>query len=468
MSGVATEEAGYDVVVVGAGLAGHVAALTAAEAGVSVCLLEKGSEFGGSSLLSGGGLIFAGSDLQRQAGIEDSAEALRGDLTKTGGGKARPEVVAAYADNQLETYEWLRTAGVQFTLEDQQTPGAVARVHFTGRGVAARHLHDVLVKDERITYLSSAQACRLSRAASGRVDGLQVVINGTGRTVRARGAVVLATGGFARSTELLQAYAPSWVDAVKMSGPHNTGDGIKMAMALGAGLADMPYVAASFGASIARYPDLSLDSSEEPILLYPNYRGAIIVNLDARRFVNEELDYKIIARICAQQRGAAAVQIFDEPILQQSDGRAVPLDFKSAFARGLVKRANSIEELAALVHLDPQALRAAVDRYNDGVAAGADADFARPVRYGENPGGGMIATPPFYGFPTRSGLTTTYAGVTVDGRMRVLDVFGAPIEGLYAAGETVGGFHGAGYYSGTGLGKAAVFGRIAGREASRP
>jgi fumarate reductase flavoprotein subunit len=107
----------------------------------------------------------------------------------------------------------------------------------------------------------------------------------------------------------------------------------------------------------------------------------------------------------------------------------------------------------------------AVDRYNADLTAGQDRDFGRPVKYRDNPGGGLIATPPFYGYPTRPGLTTTYAGTTVDAGMKVRDVFGAGIEGLYAAGETVGGFHGAGYYSGTGLGKAAVFGRIAGREA---
>jgi fumarate reductase flavoprotein subunit len=457
----------YDIVVVGGGLAGHVAALTAAETGASVCLLEKGPEFGGSSIRSGGGLVFAGTDLQRHAGIEDSADALREDLIEAGRGKAKTEMVDAYAGNQLETYEWMRDVGVHFTLEDQATSRGVARAHLTGRGIATRHLHDRVARHERVTYRSGAEARRLSRAAGRRVDAVHAVIDGTDCRLRAGRGVVLTTGGFARSAELLEAFAPQWVDAVKMSGKYNTGDGIMMAWALGAGLADMPYVAASFGASVARYPDLALDPDEEPILLYPNYVGGIVVNLDARRFVNEDLTYKIISKICAEQRGGVAVQVFDEPIFQLSDDRAVPWDFKSAFAAGLVKRAGSLEELATSLQLDAQVLQATVKRYNDGVAAGNDADFGRPMRYRENLGGGLIATPPFYGFPTRSGLTSTYAGVTVDGRMRVLDVYGTPIEGLYAAGETVGGFHGAGYYSGTALGKAAVFGRIAGREAAR-
>ena len=114
------------------------------------------------------------------------------------------------------------------------------------------------------------------------------------------------------------------------------------------------------------------------------------------------------------------------------------------------------------MHLDPDVLHSTVEEYNAAVAAGEDKAFGRPISRGDQPGDGLVATAPFYGFPTRSGLTSTYAGLTVDGDMRVLDVFGAPIAGLFAAGETVGGFHGAGYYSGSALGKAAVFGRVAG------
>ena len=143
------------------------------------------------------------------------------------------------------------------------------------------------------------------------------------------------------------------------------------------------------------------------------------------------------------------------------------MDFKAAHASGLVTRADSVDGLARSLGLDADTLRASIERYNAAVDAGEDTDFGRPMRYSDQPGRGRIATAPFYGFPTRPGLTSTYAGVTVDGSMRVLDVDGAPISGLLAAGEVVGGFHGAGYYSGTALGKAAVFGRIAGREAAR-
>ena len=452
----------YDVVVVGAGLAGLVAALSAAESGAEVALLEKGAEYGGSSSRSGGGLSFVGTDLQQQAGVQDSLDAFRADLTRVSEGRARPEIIDAYVDNQLETYNWLCSQGVQFTLESADTATTVPRAHLTGPGVAPSHLHERVMGTERITYLPNTPARRLVRHDLGHVEGVQVSSSDGERTLSVRSGVVLASGGFARSEDLLRRFAPQWVDAVKMSGPHNTGDGITMAWALGAGVTDMPYVAASFGASIAHYPDLTLDPDEQPILLYPNYLGGIIVNLDGRRFANENLQYKILSRICADQPGGAAVQVFDEKIFRQSDDRAVPWDFRAAYDAGLVVKADSVKELAVALQLDADVLQSTVEQYNAAVIAGEDLDFGRPTGGGDQPGGRLLDTAPYYGFPTRPGLTSTYAGITVDGDMQVLDVFGEPIQGLFAAGETVGGFHGAGYYSGSALGKAAVFGRVAG------
>ncbi len=457
----------FDVVVAGAGLAGLVAALTAAEGGASVALLEKGAEPGGSSARSGGGLIFVGTDLQEQAGVEDSLDSLREDLMRAAQGRARPELIDAYVDNQLETYRWLCDQGLKFSLESATTATMVPRAHLTGRGVATRHLHERVLRDERITYLPNTAARRLVRHDGGPVKGVEVSTDQAACTLTARSGVVLATGGFARSVELLRRFAPLWIDAVKMSGPHNTGDGITMAWALGADVVDMPYVAASFGASIARYPDLTLDPDEEPILLYPNYLGGIIVNLDGCRFADESLNYKVLSRLCADQREGVAVQIFDADVFGKSDSRASPWDIQGAYEAGLIVKADSVQELSVALRLDPDVLQATVDRYNQDVVAGEDADFCRPISHRDEPGGGLIVTAPFYGFPTRPGLTSTYAGITVDGDMRVLDVFGAPIAGLFAAGETVGGFHGAGYYSGSALGKAAIFGRVAGLNVGR-
>jgi fumarate reductase flavoprotein subunit len=337
-------------------------------------------------------------------------------------------------------------------------------MHSTPRGYLARYLHEKFVALDNATYVTETRGLRLV-TGGGRVTGLVAHCRGEEVTITARRSVVLTSGGFARSEELLEKFAPTWVGAVKMSGVENTGDGLRMAWALGAGMTDMGYIEASFGASINRYPDLVGDPSDEPRLLYPNSQGAVIVNLEGRRFVDEGLNYKIISGVVAKETEGIGFQVFDEKIMGRSHPTPTPGDWKSGYEQGLVLSAGSIAELAEKMQVDPGALQKTVDTYNSYVDAGSDPDFGRKIHeYGDGPGGGRVDTAPFYAFPCRNGLTTTYCGLTVNGRLQVLDVFGKPVEGLFAAGEVVGGFHGAAYLSGTALGKAGVFGRAAGLE----
>lgn len=464
--GVVNATKDVDVVVVGAGLAGHVAALSAAEAGLQVALIEKGAEYGGSSTRSGGGLVFAGTDLQRRVGIEDSPARLRQTLVVTGGEVAREELIDAYVDRQLETYEWMVAQGVAFSIDEGAAAEPFIRVHFTGERGATDHLHGLVEDHPAIEYLPNTPAVRLARGEDGRVDRFAVLEDGDEQWRSARRAIVLTSGGFSRGTELLRTFAPKWLEGVPMGGAHNTGDGIVMGWSLGAGLADLPYVAGSFGASL---PDESGGDQpgSESILLYANYKGAIIVNRDAVRFANEDLRYKELGRACIDQPGGMAFEIFDERVLGRSEKISAPLDYKAAKKAGFLRQADTIAELADELGLDHDVLTATVERYNAAVESGEDDEFGRPIAQDGLPGAVPLVSPPYYGYPTKPGLTSTFAGLTVDGSMRVLDVYGSPLEGLFAAGEVVGGFHGAGYYPGTGLSKAAVFGRIAGTAVGR-
>jgi fumarate reductase flavoprotein subunit len=455
-----TQPPAYDVIVIGAGLAGNTAALSAAESGARVLLVEKGAQYGGSSVKAGGGMLFAGTDVQAAAGVDDDNELLRASIIAAGHGKNDPAPVQAYLDHQLDTFEFMRGHGIDFTLTLTGTD-AISRMHAAPQGYAAKVMHDTFLALDNAEYWPSTAARRLVQDAHGRVIG--VVVERDGQEITVDGAaVILTSGGFARSRELLETFAPAWADATKMGGVDNTGDGLRMAWAVGADVADMGYIEASFGASIKSYPDLSEDPNEEPRLLYPNSQGAIIVNLDGRRFVDENLNYKIISTVCVKQAEGIGFQIFDDSMMNRSQPAPTPADFKTALADGYVIAAETIEELAEKLLIDPATLRATVDAYNGFVDAGTDPDFGRSLSdYGVERGG-HLDTAPYYAFACRSGLTTTYCGVRVDESLRVVDVFGDAIDGLFAAGEVVGGFHGATYLSGTGLGKAGVFGRAAG------
>lgn len=453
----------YDVVVVGAGLAGNAAALTAAEAGARVCLLEKDETYGGTSVKAGGGMVFAGTDLQRGAGVQDDADGLRAAILAVGGGASNPETVEAYVDHQLDTYTWMIERGVEFDYSPDLQPGQLNRLHGTVPGSATDVLHQHNLDHDQVTCRTLAPAQRLLTDGD-RVVGVALA---DGEEIRAARGVVLTSGGFARSDDLLATFAPEWLSTTRMGGRGNTGDGLRMAWALGAGLADMAYVEASFGACVPGFPDLADVPGREPTLLYANAQGAVIVNREGHRFVDESLNYKQISTRCVQQTDGLAFQVFDAKIMERSQPTPSPSNYRQALADGLLLEATSLPGLARLMGVDETMLEASIATYNGYVDAGHDPDFDRPIVDRGGPGAGRIDTSPYYAFPCRCGLTTTYCGLTIDRALRVLDVFGAPIPGLWAAGEVVGGFHGAAYYSGTGLGKAAVFGRGAGLAVAR-
>jgi fumarate reductase flavoprotein subunit len=197
-------------------------------------------------------------------------------------------------------------------------------------------------------------------------------------------------------------------------------------------------------------------------LLFPTIRGAILVNLEAQRFADESLNYKALGAIGARQRLGVAFQVFDQKVMDRSLESPAPANYKDAHRRGIVRGATSLAALAADLGIDGVRLQATVERYNACAALGQDPDQGRPIPDFGTPRGACIDTPPFYAYPCAAALTTTYCGIRVDAQMRVRNVFGEPIPGLYAAGEVTGGFHGVSYLSGTALGKAAVHGRLAG------
>jgi fumarate reductase flavoprotein subunit len=303
-----------DVIVIGGGAAGWSAALAAVQAGLSVTLLEKLAESGGSSAMSGGCLAFAGTELQAAQGVVDSPEILFNDLREVGQRVNDEALVRSYCDAQLATYEWLKAAGVRFSPVIETASGqSVPRVHTVDPADMVRTLKAAVETSGLVDYQAGCAAEALAQDADGRVVGVQLV---DGRSLVAAKCVIVASGGFARNPEMLDRYAPQYAEAVYVAGAGSQGDGLRMAQAIGADLRDMDYVKGTFG----KHPtDESNDHSLQAV-----YKGAIAINQDGERFVNESISYKLLGDAVMAQPWHTAYQIMDQGSTSLTHSRRFP------------------------------------------------------------------------------------------------------------------------------------------------
>ncbi len=446
-----------DVIVIGGGAAGWSAALAAVQTGLSVTLLEKLDESGGSSALSGGCLAFAGTDLQAAQSVVDGPDLLFKDLREVGQGVNDEALVRTYCDAQLATYDWLKAAGVRFSPVIETASGqSVPRVHTVDPADMVRALKAAAESTGLAECQAGCAAEALIQDPAGRVVGVRLA---DGRSLAAAKCVIIASGGFAKNPELLDRYAPQYAEAVFVAGAGSQGDGLRMAQALGADLRDMDYVKGTFG----KHPTDELNDHS----LQAVYKGAIAINQDGQRFVNESISYKLLGDAVMAQPWHTAYQIMDQGVFDTGDDRVRILDFGRRLEEGLFYVADTLEELAAQIEIDPAVMLAAVARYNSHVEAGHDPDFGRIHLVHHHGTLRKIETAPFYAYPSTAVVFGTYCGLRIDSAARVLKPDGSPIAGLHAAGEVTGGFHGAAYMTGSALGKAIVFGRLAGLEAGK-
>jgi len=194
--------------------------------------------------------------------------------------------------------------------------------------------------------------------------------------------------------------------------------------------------------------------------------GAIAVNHQGLRFIDESLPYKVLGDASLMQPGGTTFQIWDSKVMAQSDDEVPIYDLASREKNGLLIVADSIEELAARIDVPADALKYTVERYNDALNKNMEDEYSRKHLSGGVGKPTPLDTPPYYCQPSSTVVLATYCGLSVTPDCEVLDVFDTVIPGLFTAGEMMGGFHGGGYMTGTSIGKAGVFGRVAGQNAS--
>ena len=441
-----TQPREVDAIVVGGGLAGLAATQRLAANGLSVALVEKRERLGGSSAMSGGWFALSGTALQRRAGVEDSDELFVADMVETGGGFADERLLRGLVERQAHAVAAIDRAAA-WTDELKVSAGmTVARAHLI-------RIRDLLAFLEHEAVAAGA-AILPSHAADELVwDGPRVTgIRSASGDLHARAGVVLTSGGFSRSRELLDLFVPDQAAAMPYGGVGNTGDGLRMAWMLGAGLADIGHVSGTYG----QHADTTDDEHE---LLTANYLGAILVNSRGERFADESESYKVLGSAVLASRGAWPIQVFDSAVRARVEARRAAVRHgadrgarapgERADDRGTRAHARNSRRTAR-AHGRGSTTRACSGRRADGFG-----------RTGLVNGVGTLVpveAAPFYAYPAVTAMTSTYGGLSVAPDTSVTRVDGTRIEGLYAAGEVVGGFHGASYMTGTALTKALVFG----------
>ncbi len=457
----------FDVVVVGAGGAGLCAALQAAQDGASVALIEAAANYFGSDTSLSDAQVYAfNSSIQKAAGIpEESLENAMAYLEACGEGYQNNELLEVLYEQSGPLVDWLLEAGVVLVPEKMNFSGPeeayadvaepVMHGHLT-QNTTGRDLTDPLYAscvEAGVEFIFGTRAERLITDPDGRVVG---VVTAKG-AFRANRGVVLGTSGFSKNQTLVKAFVPTLRGA--SSGPYSQGDGIVMGASVGAALGNMWLVA----------PKNSVAAPAQGVFLnaptinwrLPNFE----VNLSGERFHDEGAFYGTKVDRIEAQEGHTAWAIFDQATADMwCDLGATPhmsRGFELEVAEGWIKKADTIEELAEQIDVDPSTLAQTWEHYNEMAEKGVDEDFGRT--YNLKP----IDQAPYYALQIIPGGSETAGGLVINGNAEVLNWAGDVIPGLYAGGSTTSGWTGMVYPgSGTAITNALLFGRIGGANAA--
>lgn len=450
----------YDVVIVGAGGAGLTAAIQAREKGAKVLVLEKTSQVGGNTLVSGGGINVPGTDLQKKKGISDSADLYQKDTLKGGDHLGKPELVNTLASRALEAYQWLvKDVKMNFIQDRVQQFGGHsvprAAIPNGNSGYEMISKLEKLAIDKGVDIFKNTSAKKLMVDDKGVVTG--VMGENAGKEVKfiAKKAVVLASGGFGSNIEMRKKYNSTYDEKYKTTCiSASSGDGIKMAKDIGAALVDMK--------QIQVYPTCNPQTGIISYVANSRFDGGILVNQKGKRFVNDMGRRDVISNAILAQPGQYAYLLWGQEV--ESNGHMTQIhknEFENLKKSGLLFEANSIEELAEKTKIDVSTLKKTLETYNKYVAMGSDPEQKR--------GGKLrpITKGPFYIQKVAPATHHTMGGVAINSKTQVLNEQGKVIQHLFAAGEVTGGIHGTNRLGGNAITDIVVFGRIAGENAAK-
>lgn len=453
-SGEETKNAGHqqaDIVVIGAGDAGMTAAIQAVQDGATdVVVLEKMPITGGNTTRSTGGLNAAGTKYQEAEGIEDSVDLFVEDTMKGGKELNDKALVTVMAENSKDAVDWVNEIGGDLSVVGMFAGASVKRIH---RPTDTSAVGPMLVKalnaklDElNIPVLLETEAKEILLDDSGAVCGVAAVDKTGSELVIDCTAVVLATGGFGGNAEMVVEYKPDLAGFGSTNHSGATGDGIEMMKKIGAAFVDMD--------QIQTHPTVN-PKTQTMYTEGVRGNGAILVNKEGKRFVNELETRDVVSAAILEQTDKECYLLFDQAV---RDSLAA---IESYINAGIVTEADTPEELGEALGIDGAVLAETLTTYAAYQADGTDADFGRESM--ELP----LNQPNYYAALCAPAIHHTMGGVKINTETQVLKENGDAIPGLFAAGEVTGGVHGGNRLGGNAVTDIVVFGRVAGSAAEK-
>lgn len=442
----------YDIVIIGSGGAGLTAATEAAGKGAKVLVLEKMGIIGGNSNYSTGGINASYTKEQQRLGIKDSKEVFFNDTMKGGQYLNDPELVTTLVEKSSDIVEWLQSPIIGADLSDVGMFGGATnkRIHRPKGGQAiGEHLVPLLQK----AALNQGAEIRLNNKATdilsdnGKVCGVKIAYEGGEYTVHTK-AVIVATGGFGANPEMVELYQPSLAGFATTNHKGATGDAFAMVEKFDAQLIQMD--------QIQTHPTVAKGSG---IMITEAVRGngAILVNKNGRRFVNEMKTRDIVSAAILKCPGKSAYLIFDQGV--RDSLKAIETYSK----QNLLSQGANLTELARVISIDAVTLEYTINEYNKAVLAKHDSEFERTSASMER----TISKAPFYAIEVEPAIHHTMGGLKINSKAQVLNKKGEAIPGLFAAGEVTGGIHGAERLGGNAVADICIFGKIAGESAAQ-
>lgn len=461
-----------DFLIVGTGFAGLAAAIEGHEQGLkNILVIDKMPTYGGNSIINGGAVAAAGTDMQKAAGIKDSPDLLFKDIVKAGGGLAHPDLARHIADSSVENYHWLKKVGVQFKAVTFHGGHSVPRSHAvhnnSGSGfiipmykkcqeygipVQLRTIVDELVTDPNTGAVLGVKArrnYRFGRENSGKVC-----------YIRATKGVLLAAGGFSQNVQMRMEHDPRLNDKFGSTNhPGATGEALQAAQMIGANTIHMDWIQLGPWTSPEETGFGLAPLFVEPAVGY----GPMIDPATGKRFVQETGNRKV--------RADAIVAIGHPTLIYTSVKNAenkiigknmTPELFERSVKNGVVKKVNSLKELAETYKIPYDELKKTNDKFDGYIKAQKDPDFNCMMFKDAVPNGDG----PYYVCRLWPRVHHCMGGLVISDKAQVKNAHGKVIPGLYAAGEITGGVHGMVRLGTVAVADCIIFGRTAARTAA--